>query len=101
MVDDEEVVAQRVVSVEVPPRDERGRIRGCRELVVEHLEAQSLRPADLLRPGGKPDLQGAEPPEERIEAAVAEDAGVRLGARKERDGGRAAFLQRPQDFREL
>ena len=50
-----------------------------RHLVVEHLEAQALRPADFLGGGRQTHFEGSDPTEHGIEAAVIADGPVRTG----------------------
>jgi hypothetical protein len=48
-----------------------------RHLVVEHLEAQALRPADFLGGGRQTHFEGSDSAEHGIEAAVIADGPVR------------------------
>ncbi len=73
VIDDEQVIADEIVFVDVPPGEQGGAVGHGRHLLVEHLEPETLRPPDLRLGGGEPDLERAEPAERRTEAAVMAD----------------------------
>ena len=63
IIEQQQVVAKGVVLVDVVPQHRRSAAWYGRHLLIEHLEAQPLDPADLLRRCREPDLKAAEPPE--------------------------------------
>jgi len=68
-VDNHDVVAEPVIGVDVPPREEAARVRPGAHLVVEHLEAQALAAANVLRRSREAHFEIADPAEDIRHAA--------------------------------
>ena len=61
MIEHQQVVAERVIGVDVAAREQAARIGDCRTLLVENAVAQFLRLAHLGGGLRQADLQRAEP----------------------------------------
>src|SRR3954467_10312245 len=60
VIQHEEMIAKGVVLVAISSREQRGAVRSRRHLVIEDIEAQTLRLPNLFVGRGEPNLQGAE-----------------------------------------
>jgi len=70
MVDHDQMVADAVIGVDIAARDEGAGIRRRAHFLEEHLEAQALRPADILPRAREPHFQCADAPEALRHAAT-------------------------------
>jgi hypothetical protein len=93
MIDHQQVIAQRIVGIDVAPRQECGGMRDSRHLLVEHVEAQPLGAAHVGGAARQPHLERAEPSQHvrGVRHIIVTHAQAAIGAQRRRE-------RRPQLF---